>query len=69
VNVQLELAEPSDERETLVGLHETFSPAEGVTDSARLTSPEKLPRLVRLMLDEALEPDGKPIVDGLAETV
>jgi hypothetical protein len=69
VKVQVELAELPDERDALVGLHETVSPVEGVTDSARLTLPAKPPRLVRLMLDEALEPDGKPTVDGLAETV
>ena len=67
--MQVELAELPDRRETLVGLHETVSPVEGVTDSARLTLPEKPPRLVRLMLDEAFEPVGKPTVDGLAETV
>ena len=69
VNVQAELAELPDERETIVGIHETISPVEGETDSARLTLPEKPPVLVRLMPDVALEPDGKPTVDGLAETV
>ncbi len=68
MKVQVELAE-LDERETLVGLHEMVSPVEGVTNSARLTLPEKPPRLVRLMLDEALVPDGKPTVDGLAKNV
>jgi len=67
MNVQVELAELPDERKTLVGLHEAVKPVEGVTDSARFTSPEKFPKLVRLMVDEPLEPDSNPIVDGLAE--
>jgi hypothetical protein len=69
VNVQVELAELPDERETLVGLHETVRPVEGMTDSVRFTLPEKFPTLARLIVDEALEPDWKPTVDGLAVTV
>ena len=69
VNVQVEFAEPPDERNRLVGLHETVRPVEGVTDSARFTLPEKFPKLVRIMVDEPLEPDRKPTVDGLAATV
>ena len=69
VSVQVELAELPDERRTLVGLHETVKPVEGVTDSVRFTLPEKFPRLVRLMVDEALEPDWKLTVDGLAVTL
>ena len=57
VNVQVELAELPDERKTLVGSHETVRPVDGVTDSARFTLPEKFPKLVRLMVDVALEPD------------
>ena len=64
VKVQVELAELPDERKTLVGLHETVTPVEGVTDSVRFTLPEKFPRLVRLIVAEALEPDWKPTVDG-----
>ncbi len=56
-NVQVELAELPDERKTLVGSHETVRPVNGVTDSARFTLPEKFPKLVRLMVDVALEPD------------
>ena len=67
--MQVELAELPGGRKTLVGLHETVSPVEGVTDSVKLTLPEKPARLVRLMLNDALEPDGKPNVDGLAENV
>ncbi len=66
VNVQVELAELPDERETVVGLHETVRPVDGVTDSDRSTSPEKFPKLVRVMVDEALEPDWKLTVDGFA---
>jgi len=55
--VQVELAELPDERETVVGLHETVRPVDGVTDSVRFTLPEKFPMLVRLRVDEALEPD------------
>ncbi len=55
--MQVELAELPDERETVVGLHETVRPVDGVTDSDRSTSPEKFPKLVRVMVDEALEPD------------
>jgi len=69
VNMQVELAELPDDRETLVGLHETSRPVDGMTDSARFTLPEKFPRLVMLMVDEALEPDWKPTVDGLAVTL
>ena len=69
MSVQVELAELPDERRTLVGLHETVKPVEGVTDSVRFTLPEKFPRLVRLMVDEALEPDWKLTVDGLAVTL
>ncbi len=69
VKMQRELAEPSDERVTFDGLHETLKPLEGVTDSARLTLPEKFPRLVRLMVDEALDPTGKVTVGGLAATL
>ena len=68
VIVQVELAEFPDERNTLVGLHETVRPV-GVTDSVRFTLPEKFPRLVRLIVDEALEPDWKLTVDGLAVTL
>ena len=66
VKVQVELAEFPDERKTLVGLHATVRPVVGVTDSVRFTLPEKFPRLVRLMVDEALEPDWKLTVDGFA---
>ncbi len=68
VKRHMELAEPPEEIETVPGLHETVKPVEGVTDSVRLTLPEKPPRLVRLTVDEALEPAGKPTVDGLADT-
>jgi len=64
--LQKELAEPPDERVTFAGLHETLKPLEGVADSARLTMPEKFPRLVRLMVDETLEPTGKVTVGGFA---
>jgi hypothetical protein len=67
--VQVELAELSGERKTLVGLHETVRPVEGLTDSARSTSPEKFPRLVRVMVADALEPDWKPTADGSAATL
>ncbi len=67
--LQKELAEPPDERVTFAGLHETLKPLEGVTDSARLTLPEKFPRLVRSMVDEALDPTGKVTVGGLAATL
>jgi hypothetical protein len=63
--VQVELAELSGERKTLVGLHETVRPVEGLTD----TSPEKFPRLVRVMVADALEPDWKPTADGSAATL
>ena len=69
VKVQVELAEFPDERKTLVGLHATVRPVVGVTDSVRFTLPEKFPRLVRLIVDEALEPDWKLTVDGLAVTL
>ena len=69
VKVQVELAEFPDERKTLVGLHATVRPVVGVTDSVRFTLPEKFPRLVRLMVDEALEPDWKPTVEGFAAIV
>jgi len=69
VSVQVELAELPDERKTLAGLQDTVRPVVGVTDSARSTLPEKFPRLVRLMIDEALEPDSKLTVDGLAVTL
>lgn len=69
VNVQVELAELPDERKTLVGLQDTVSPVDGVTVSVRFTLPEKFPKLVRWMVDEALEPDWKPTVDGLAATL
>ena len=66
--MQVELAEFPDERNTLVGLHETVRPV-GVTDSVRFTLPEKFPRLVRLIVDEALELDWKPTVEGFAAIV
>ncbi len=69
VNVQVEVAEPPDVKETLVGLQDKFRPVDGVTDEARLTLPAKPPRLVRVIVDVPLEPDWKPTVDGLAETV
>ena len=68
-NVQVELAELPDERKTLAGSHETVRPVDGVTDSVRFTLPEKFPELVRVMVDEALEPDWKLTVDGLAAIV
>ena len=67
--MQVEVPELPDVKETLAGLHDTVRPVEGATDCARLTLPEKLPKLVRLIVDEALEPDWKPTVDGLAEMV
>ncbi len=69
VNVHVELAELPDDRETLVGLHATVRPVEGVTDSARLTLPEKFPMLVRLIVDEALAPNRNPTVAGFAVTL
>jgi hypothetical protein len=66
VNVHVELAELPDESRTLAGLHETVRPVDGLTDSARLTLPEKLPMLARLMADDPLEPDRKLTVEGLA---
>ena len=69
VIVQVELAELPDETKTLAGLQDTVRPVDGVTDSVRFTLPEKFPRLVRLMVDEALEPDWKLTVDGLAVTL
>jgi len=69
VSVQVELAELPDERKTLAGSHETVRPVDGVTDSDRSTSPEKFPKLVRVMVDEALEPDWKLTVDGFAVTL
>jgi len=69
VNVQVELAELPDERKTLAGSHETVRPVDGVTDSVRFTLPEKFPEPVRVMIDEALEPDRKLTVDGLAAIV
>jgi hypothetical protein len=66
VNVHVELAELPDESRTLVGLHETVRPVEGLTDSARFTLPEKFPKLVRLMVDDPLEPARKLTMDGLA---
>ena len=69
VNVHVELADAPGERETFVGVHEIVRPVEGATDSVRLSLPEKPPKLVRLMVDEALEPDWKPTVDGLADNV
>jgi hypothetical protein len=67
VNVHVELAEFPDESRTLVGLHETVRPVDGLTDSARFTLPEKFPKLVRLMVDDPLDPDRKLTVDGLAK--
>ncbi len=69
VIVQVELAELPDETKTLAGLQDTVRPVDGVTDSVRFTLPEKFPRPVRLMVDEALEPDWKLTVDGLAVTL
>ena len=66
VNVQVELAELPDARETLVGLQDTVRPVDGVTDSVRSTLPEKFPELVRLIVEETLEPDWKPTMEGLA---
>ena len=67
--MQVEIPEPPEFNETVGGLHETIRPAEGATDCTRLTLPEKLPMLARLIVDEALEPDWNPRVDGLAEMV
>ena len=57
MNVQVEVPAPPEFNETVAGLHETIRPVEGATDCTRLTLPEKLPMLVRLIVDEALEPD------------
>ncbi len=67
-NVQVEVSEPPDVKETPVELQDTFRPVEGTTECARLTLPEKPPRLVRVIVDVPLDPDWKPTVDGLAET-
>jgi len=68
-NVQVEVADPPDVKEALDGVHDTVSPADGEADAARPTLPEKPPRLVKVIVEEPLEPRGKPTVDGLVETV
>ncbi len=62
---QVELVDPPDERETLVGLQDTFSPVDGLVDSESPIVPESPPRLERLIVDEPFEPSWKPTVDGL----
>ncbi len=67
MNVQIEVEEPPEIKGMLAGLQKTVRPVEGVTDCERATVPEKPPRLARVIVDELLEPDWKPTVDGLAE--
>lgn len=68
LRAQVEFAEPPDAKETLVGLHDTVRPVEGVTDAERPTMPENPPKLVRVIVDELLNPDWKPTLDALAAT-
>ncbi len=47
-----------DESATLVGLHETERPVEGVTELASAMVPVKLLRPVSVRVDDPLEPTG-----------
>ena len=67
MNVHVEVEALPEVKETLAGLQETVRPVEGVTDCETATVPEKPPRLVRVIVEELLAPDWKPIVDGLTE--
>ena len=64
--MQLELADPPDVKETLVGEHDTDRLGEGLTDSVRDTFPEKPPRLVRVTVEDPLLPVWKLTVAGFA---
>ena len=65
--MHVEVAEPPDVRETLVGLQDTDKPVEGMTDSERATLPVKPPMLATLTVEVPLEPAWKPTVAGFAE--
>ncbi len=66
--MQVEVAECPEVKETLLGVHDTVRPVDGLTDSERLTLPANPPRLARVIVDVPLEPDWKPTAAGLADT-
>ena len=67
--MHVELAEPPEAKETLVGLHETARPVDGTVEVVMATTPEKPFTLVRMMVDELFVPDWMSTIDGLAETM
>ncbi len=69
LKVQVEVAEPPDVRETLLGVQDAERPVDGFAVSERATLPAKPPRLINVTVDVPFEPDWKPTVDGLAETL
>ncbi len=60
------MPEPPADRVTLAGLVDAVRPAED-TVAVSETLPVKPPRLARLIVEVALEPDVKVVVVGLAE--
>ncbi len=69
LKLHIEVVDPPEVNETPVGLHDPVRPVDGVIDIERPTVPEKPPRLVRVIVDELLEPDRKFTAGGLAEIV
>ena len=57
---------PPEERETLVGLSERLRPA-GEPAEERVTVPAKLLRLVRVIVEVAVDPGATVSEDGVAE--
>ncbi len=67
--MHVEVVEPPLASVTVTGLHDARRPADGATDTAKLTVPEKPAWLARVRVVVLLEPGGNPRVDGFAEIV
>ena len=68
LNEHVELAEPADGTERLVGLHDAESPVEGLTEMESATWPENPPKLEAVIVDEPLEPNWNETLDGFGES-
>ncbi len=69
LKLQLELADAPEARVTLVGVHETVRPVDGVTDRDTVKVPAKPLRLVIVAVDVPVEPTGNVTFVGLTVTL
>ena len=67
LKLHVDEAEPPEVKERIDGLQDALRPADGLIDCERLTLPANPPRLVNVMVEVPLDPDGKFTVVGLAD--